>query len=173
MNLLAQRIKETLDIRKVMEHYGVEFNRAGFAVCPFHDEKTASLSIKNGHYKCFGCGQYGDVINFVSVYFGISPSQAMMRLNDDFHLGICNEIPDQKTVSKIIAERKRKQKERADFESLYRQMENIHRVLWYAYIHYAPKSPDEPINDLYAQACRELDYYDWWFESHLWKEEQR
>ena len=75
MNELAQKITEALKLRDVMEFYGVQFNGRGFARCPFHTEKTASLSIKNEHYKCFGCGAYGGVIDFV-------------KLDSDFHLGI-------------------------------------------------------------------------------------
>ena len=37
-----------------------------FAKCIFHEEKTASLAIfANGTYKCFGCGEHGDLITLV------------------------------------------------------------------------------------------------------------
>lgn len=88
MNELAQRITETLKLRDVMEFYGVQFNSRGFARCPFHAEKTASLSIKNEHYKCFGCGAYGGVIDFVMNYYGLKFMQAVVKLDSDFHLGI-------------------------------------------------------------------------------------
>lgn len=42
----------------------VEVKR-GFALCPFHAEKTPSMSIKNNRFHCFGCGKNGDVIQFV------------------------------------------------------------------------------------------------------------
>ena len=64
-NELAKQITGALKLRDVMEFYGVQFNSRGFAKCPFHSEKTASLSIKNEHYKCFGCGAYGGIIDFV------------------------------------------------------------------------------------------------------------
>ena len=37
------------------------------AVCPFHQEKTPSLSIDGarGLYHCFGCGKSGDVFRWV------------------------------------------------------------------------------------------------------------
>lgn len=36
-------------------------------LCPFHDERTPSFHVRPsmGMYHCFGCGQGGDVINFV------------------------------------------------------------------------------------------------------------
>lgn len=37
-----------------------------FAKCIFHEEDTASLAIyENGTYKCFGCGEHGDIITLV------------------------------------------------------------------------------------------------------------
>ena len=41
--------------------------RSVMAVCPFHQEKTPSLSIDaaRGLYHCFGCGKSGDVFRWV------------------------------------------------------------------------------------------------------------
>ncbi len=41
--------------------------RAHVAVCPFHQEKSASLSLDpaRGLYHCFGCGKGGDVFTFI------------------------------------------------------------------------------------------------------------
>jgi DNA primase len=41
--------------------------RSVMAVCPFHNEKTPSLSIdaSRGLYHCFGCGKSGDVFSWV------------------------------------------------------------------------------------------------------------
>lgn len=92
-NEIARQITESLHLRDVMEFYGVRFNGRGFAICPFHAEKTASLSIKNEHYKCFGCGVYGDAVDFVMAYHGLAFTQAVVRLDSDFHLGITGRRP--------------------------------------------------------------------------------
>lgn len=43
-----------------------ESGNVAFAKCIFHDENTASLAIyANGTYKCFGCGEHGDLITLV------------------------------------------------------------------------------------------------------------
>ena len=43
-----------------------ESSNVAFAKCIFHDENTASLAIyANGTYKCFGCGEHGDLITLV------------------------------------------------------------------------------------------------------------
>lgn len=33
-------------------------------LCPFHAEKTPSLLVKGGRYRCLGCGASGDVTGF-------------------------------------------------------------------------------------------------------------
>lgn len=57
------------DIVSVMSKY-VTLTRRGsnyWACCPFHIEKIPSMSIKEDgqFFKCFGCGEAGNVINFV------------------------------------------------------------------------------------------------------------
>ena len=65
---LIREVKERVDIVKVAEYYGLKLNRAYKCVCPFHKEKTASLSISPSKqiWKCFGCGKGGDAISLVS-----------------------------------------------------------------------------------------------------------
>jgi DNA primase len=48
----------------------VTLKRAGSnhkGLCPFHDEKTPSFTVSGdkGFYKCFGCGAYGNAIDFI------------------------------------------------------------------------------------------------------------
>ena len=45
--------------------YGIEINRRGYCLCPFHAEKTPSMHIMEKGYYCFGCGEGGDHIKFV------------------------------------------------------------------------------------------------------------
>lgn len=48
--------------------------------CPFHDDRTASLNIKNNFYHCHGCGVSGDSISFVMKKEGISFREAVLKL---------------------------------------------------------------------------------------------
>lgn len=44
----------------------IELNKSNFALCPFHKEKTPSFKLfKDNHWKCFGCGEGGDVLDFI------------------------------------------------------------------------------------------------------------
>ena len=81
---LIREVKERADIVKVAELYGMHLNRAYKCVCPFHKEKTASLSIspQKQIWKCFGCDDSGDVISLVSKLLNISPLDACKYLSD-------------------------------------------------------------------------------------------
>eukprot|EP00977_Amphora_coffeiformis_P009328 scaffold2120_cov169-Amphora_coffeaeformis.AAC.10 len=66
-------LKETVNIIDVIEAHNLDrFERKGqnraTAVCPFHDDHNPSLSIDStrGIFKCFACGEGGDVFRFVS-----------------------------------------------------------------------------------------------------------
>lgn len=53
-------------------------------LCPFHEEKTASFHVTpaRGYYHCFGCGEGGDVFDFVQKINNISFSEAVELLAD-------------------------------------------------------------------------------------------
>ncbi len=56
--------------------------RSVMAVCPFHNEKTPSLSIDpaRGLYHCFGCGKSGDVFSWVEETQGVDFTGALELL---------------------------------------------------------------------------------------------
>ncbi|MEJ8555422.1 DNA primase [Tepidibacter sp. Z1-5] len=69
MHEIIEEIKLRNDIVDIISSY-IHVKSAGVnykALCPFHSEKTPSFSISTQKqmYKCFGCGEGGDVINFV------------------------------------------------------------------------------------------------------------
>ena len=75
-------IKQKLDIVTVAEKYVRDMKRSGpnyFALCPFHNEKTPSFSINQDLqiYKCFGCGESGDVITFIQKLEGVEFPKAL------------------------------------------------------------------------------------------------
>ena len=68
MTDIFETVKSQVKIADVVEYFGVKLNSRDKGLCPFHREKTASFSVdrKNNIFTCFGCGETGDVITFVS-----------------------------------------------------------------------------------------------------------
>ncbi|MDB8552739.1 DNA primase [Turicibacter sanguinis] len=72
------------DIVDVVSDY-VQLTKAGKnykGLCPFHGENTPSFVVSpdKGIYKCFGCGEGGNVISFISQLEAISYPQAILKL---------------------------------------------------------------------------------------------
>ncbi len=78
-------LKARVDLVALLQSHGVEVRKQGRgckALCPFHDEKTPSLSIdpKKGLYKCFGCGKAGDHLTFLQEHGRLSFAEAVAEL---------------------------------------------------------------------------------------------
>lgn len=80
-----EAVKERSSIEDVVREH-VTLRPAGVGslkgLCPFHDEKTPSFTIRPsmGTYKCFGCDEGGDVISFVMKVEHLTFSDAVERL---------------------------------------------------------------------------------------------
>ena len=107
MNIF-QEVKERLTMKDVVELYGFTVNRSGFCSCPFHNEETPSMKIYEKGFKCFGCGEGGDMIKFVEKLFELSPIDACRKLNDDFKLGIDSGPRSKSEISQYIRMKQRK-----------------------------------------------------------------
>ena len=81
----VEQVKSSADIVKVVGEY-VRLRKAGgsryIGLCPFHNEKTPSFGVHPVHqfYKCFGCGEGGDVIKFIMKIDGLSFWEALKLL---------------------------------------------------------------------------------------------
>lgn len=63
---------QDIDLKELIERETLErFNKQGYIKCPFHSEKSPSLSVKffpdanKERYKCWGCSETGDAIDFI------------------------------------------------------------------------------------------------------------
>lgn len=169
MQLRAGQIKALLDLKQVMQFYGVQFNNRGFARCCFHEEKTASMSVKNQYFKCFGCGAGGDVIAFTQKLFNITFPQAIVRLDGDFHLGLLEQEPDREEIMRRRAEYQQKAEQKQREQAEYMKKTYIYRAHWWAYTHLAPTNKTDEIDNRYVAAVIELPVLRHWFETHPWK----
>ena len=79
-----EEVKTKTDIVSVIGER-IELKKAGRnfkATCPFHGEKTPSFMVSPELqiFKCFGCGEAGDVFNFLEKYEGMDFGEALKYL---------------------------------------------------------------------------------------------
>ena len=110
MKNLTQQIK-SIDLAERVEAEGVKLKK-GAACCPFpfHNDTDPSFHVYgDNRFKCFGCGEYGDVVDFLRLLYGYEFYEALR------HLGIGGKLKAQqrrKIEKKRKIEAERLQRER-------------------------------------------------------------
>ncbi len=86
-------IRSKANIVDIISSYGIEVIKKGkdyVCVCPFHNDHSPSMSISVSRqiYKCFACGEGGNVFTFVQNYEKVSFVEAVKIIADkiDYHL---------------------------------------------------------------------------------------
>lgn len=166
MNIFSE-IKKSVSCVDACRQYGIELDRHGFAICPFHNERSASFRAWNGDrgFHCFGCHASGSVIDLVMKLFDVSAGDACRRLSDDFRLGLYQE--DNSSRSKRIAQNReaweRRRRER-ELEEQYAKLVTewndalyALRLIEIAYYEAAPKDPDEEWSECFVIAASRRD----------------
>jgi DNA primase len=100
---VIQNVIEQNDIVSVISE-SVRLKRSGrnyFGLCPFHNEKTPSFSVSSTKqiYKCFGCGEAGNVITFVMKTRRVSFPEAVKILANRVNIDV--EDNSNKNTQKI------------------------------------------------------------------------
>lgn len=180
MNQTAEAIKRLVDMREAVEHYGFYPNRGGYISCPFHKEKTASLKVycssdNHSGWHCFGCGRGGSVIDFVMQLFDINYQQAVIRINQDFNLGLTKEKASRAALSKAARMARQERREEELRESEW--WEAV-RMMWYfkdVINIFPPVISGETIwiHPFYAEAAKSLPELESWMDERLQEGEKR
>jgi hypothetical protein len=165
----AEAIKGSISCKQFAEFMGLQINRTGFAVCPFHGEKTASLKIYKGGrgWYCFGCHKGGDVISLASLYYGLGFKETLQRLNDDFNLGLMKESTEtgknRVLMAVEIAKRKtarlKEQRQRDALEAEYWMVFDKWLDAEKRVIEAEPKNPEEGFPQAFCDALTEREQY--------------
>ena len=90
-----EAIREALNIQEVVGRY-VELKKAGInysGLCPFHQEKTPSFFVSpdRGTYKCFGCGEGGDIYSFVEKIEGLGFREVLEKFSQETGIPLSNQ----------------------------------------------------------------------------------
>ncbi len=176
---VIREIAEKNDIYDVVSQ-SVTLKKAGssyIGLCPFHNEKTPSFSVspRRGIFKCFGCGEGGDVIGFVMKNENLSFVEAVTKLAG--RAGI--QLPEAKNFD---SQKSAKRKEKADLlhainrdaaEFFYANVKSNPQIIDYFkkrqisgsvvkafWLGYAPDSWTSLFDHLKAKGYNEGDIYD-------------
>ena len=152
-------VKTSINTREAAARYGVEVNRHGKALCPFHNDRHPSLFVDDDHYHCYACGEHGDVIDFTAKLFGLKMYEAAQKLAYDF--GITQDKPPDKAMQgkqnrKSEAQRL-KENEKLCFSALLEYMKLLQEWM----VVYAPRTPEDDIDSRFAEACHWLSYVEY------------
>ena len=131
----------------------MEIDRGSKIICPFHGDNNPSMKVDQ-RFHCFGCGEDGDVIDFVSKYFEISNVDAAKKIAAEFGIS----IDDDSAYS--AAEYCKRPKVN------YRQLKSetmlflirLEKELKAWIRDYAPKNENENPHFLFVDAIQNIDY---------------
>jgi len=107
------------DIVTVCEREGIELRQKGrsmWGLCPFHDDMNPSFKVDpvKQRFKCFGCNEAGDVVDFIQRLHGLTFKDALQ------YLGITPGKPPQ-----VDPEQRRKRELLKGFERWCRDAYNV------------------------------------------------
>lgn len=137
--------------------------------CPFHNDDSPSMKLYDDHYYCFGCGEHGDVIDFVSKLFSVSPKEAAERLVQE--LGISYDSSrgtEISTYKKDSILRKIKAKQDKDRENYaYNVLRAYFRLLQNWKHEYAPTSSEDDVDPRFIEALTKSAYIEHLLDSMI------
>ena len=141
-----ESVRAAVPLRDAAKHYGLTVSRNGMTCCPFHEDRHPSLKMNEDYFFCFGCGASGDVIDFTARLFGISFKDAATKLAADF--GISAE-----TKQVFI----RQNPSRLEELRCRRALTAYLHLLKEWKTRYAPKTPEDSLDDHFVESCQQYD----------------
>lgn len=102
---IIEKIKESNDIVDVISE-SLPLKRVGrnyWGLCPFHSEKTPSFSVTREKqlFKCFGCGEGGNVITFIMKTKNLDFNEALRILADKANITLEETAENKKNYDKL------------------------------------------------------------------------
>ena len=147
---IYETIKAAISVKQAAEHYGLKVNRNGMACCPVHNDRHPSLKLNEDYFFCFGCGAKGDVIDLVARLFGLTNLQAAQQLASDF--GLNQKPPAAADMDK--PKRPYIRQFREDEMLCFRVLTDYLHLLEDWKVRYAPKTPEDTLDDRFVEACQ-------------------
>lgn len=152
-------VKTSINTREAAARYGVEVNRHGKALCPFHNDRNPSLFVDDDHYHCFACGEHGDVIDFTAKLFGLKLYEAAQKLAYDF--GITQDKPPTKAMQEKQNMKSEAQRLRENEKLCFSTLMEYMKLLQTWMVVCAPRTPEDDVDSRFTEACHWLSYVEY------------
>lgn len=157
-----------MPLEQAAQEYGVQVERGGMAHCPFHGaDRHPSMKLYPNGFKCFTCGEHGDVIDLVAKLLGLPPVDAAKELNARFSLGLTigrAATPQERRKQRQAAEQRRKKQVLTQALDAWETrawvtLSSYYRTLSGWRERYAPRTPSDldKLHPLYLEAQKQ-DY---------------
>ena len=157
MNLF-KIVKTTVTVKQAAALYGLPITTTGMTRCPFHEDHTPSMKLNDAYYYCFGCGATGDVIDLTARLFTLSSLQAARKLAQDFGLG--PDKPPSGAVALFKPPTASSDVQQEDVSYCLRVLHDYHGALAKWRTEFAPRSPEEALDERFVEALHMLDVVD-------------
>ena len=148
---IFEKVKSSVTPKDVARQYGLQANRSNMICCPFHNDKHPSMKLNDDYFYCFSCGAHGDVIDFTARLFEISLKDAAEKLISDFGIDTNNPVKSAIKLKHPLIQQLKK-----DENYCFTVLCDYLQILRKWKIDYAPKTPDDEIDDRFVEACHML-----------------
>ena len=141
-----ESVKAAVPLRQAAETYGLSVSRNGMTFCPFHEDRHPSLKLNKDYFYCFGCHASGNVIDFTAKLFGVSLKDAVTKLAADFGVSEdARQVSVRQNPSRL--EELRCRRALTDYLHLLKEWKT----------QYAPKTPEDSLDDRFVESCQQYD----------------
>ena len=169
-----EEVKRNITARQAAERYGIQVNRYGMALCPFHNDKHPSMKVDK-RYHCFACQADGDVIDLVANLYGFSPKEAVLKLAGDFGIPVTTEgstlqeraFRHAKTTAKAAQQPPEQVSLKASLPCFHSLASYLHMLQDWQ-VHLAPKTQDCEWDPRFVEALEKKSYVEYLLDTLLW-----
>ena len=176
---IADQINKIITIPDVLQMYGYGTNRNRRIPCPLHGGKGPNFAYTDRVFHCWTCGAKGNSIGLVMQLFGITFGQTLIRINNDFNLGLTNEKPShrqQKQARKTIQRREQKYQERIRLREEYLGQVKVFQYLQKSIIKHGPTDPEQSPDEwhpVFIYAAQNIGILENWLNENIGRLEVR
>ena len=150
---IYETVKAAVTVKQAATHYGLRVSRNNMTCCPFHDDNRPSLKLNDTYYFCFGCGANGDIIDFTAKLLNLSNYEVAQKLAVDFSIS----TEPRQTAMFIQKSNPRNIRQFRDDEMFcFRALIDYLHLLEDWKIRYAPKSPEDELDDRFVEVCQKF-----------------